>query len=402
MSVEDGAGQVFWRRPLALLILMAAAQPLAFATWNALLNNFVIERAQFTGVEIGWLQTVREVPGFLAVGVVALLVLVREQVLGLVMLATLGVAVAITAQFPSFGGLLATTLIGSIGFHYFEAINQSLQLQWIDKARAPQLISWMVAVGSGAALFAYGALVVGWSLLGLSYNFAYMLAGGATVALAIFAFIAFPQYQGKTIQNTRIVLRRRYWLYYLMQFMAGARRQIFVVFAGFMMVERFGFRVHEIAALFLINYLVNMLVAPLMGRAVAHWGERRALMFEYSGLIFVFLAYAGIYYFNWGLWLAAALYVLDHLFFALAFAQKTYFQKIADPADIRPTAAVAFTINHIAAVFLPAVLGYLWIATPGGVFGLAAIMAACSLGLAMLIPRHPEAGRETIFARRAA
>ena len=77
MSVEDGAGQAFWRRPVALLILMAAAQPLAFATWNALLNNFVIERAQFTGVEIGWLQTVREIPGFLAVGVVALLVLMR-------------------------------------------------------------------------------------------------------------------------------------------------------------------------------------------------------------------------------------------------------------------------------------------------------------------------------------
>ncbi|MEX0969036.1 MAG: MFS transporter [Paracoccaceae bacterium] len=402
MSVEEGAGQVFWRRPIALLILMAAAQPLAFSVWHALLNNFVIERAQFTGVEIGWLQTVREIPGFLAVGVIALVVLVREQVLGLVMLATLGAAVALTAQFPSFGGLLATTLIGSIGFHYFEAINQSLQLQWIEKARAPQMISWMIAVGSAAALFAYGALVIGWSLFDLNYNFVYFIAGGATLGLALFALFAFPQYEGKSRQNTRIVLRKRYWLYYLLQFMAGARRQIFVVFAGFMMVERFGFHVHEIAALLLINYMVNMVFAPVMGRAVARWGERRALMFEYTGLVFVFLAYGGIYLFDWGMWMAVALYVLDHLFFAMAFAQKTYFQKIADPADIRPTSAVAFTINHIAAVFLPAALGYLWLATPGGVFGLAALFAACSLGLAMLIPRYPEPGRETVFAPRTA
>ncbi len=88
-------------------------------------------------------------------------------------------------------------------------------------------------------------------------------------------------------------------------------------------------------------------------------------MFEYGGLVCVFLAYGGIYYFGWGVVLAAALYVVDHLFFALAFALKTYFQKIADPADIAPTAAVAFTINHIAAVFLPALLGYLWIVCAG-------------------------------------
>ena len=96
------------------------------------------------------------------------------------------------------------------------------------------------------------------------------------------------------------------------------------------------------------------------------------------------------------------LYVLDHLFFALAFALKTYFQKIADLGDIAPTAAVAFTINHIAAVFLPALLGYLWIVSPGGVFVLAAAMASVSLLLALLIPRHPRPGHETVFSRRDA
>ena len=96
--------------------------------------------------------------------------------------------------------------------------------------------------------------------------------------------------------------------------------------------------------------------------------------------------------------LAAALYVVDHLFFSLAFALKTYFQKIADPRDIAPTAAVAFTINHIAAVTLPAALGYLWVRAPGAVFGLAAAIAAGSFALALLIPRHPEAGRETVLA----
>ena len=399
VGTETAQSMPFWRRPVALLLLFAIAMPIAFNTGSALLNNFVIEAAGFTGVEIGWLHTVREIPGFLAVGVIALIIFMREQILGVVSLFMLGAATAVTAWFPSFEGLLTVTMLSSIGFHYFETVNQSLQLQWIEKDRAPQTLGWIVGVGSGASLLSYGLLVVTWKAFDLSYNLVYLVAGGLTAAIAVFCFFAYPPFEAPHPQLKTFVLRRRYWLYYALQFMSGARRQIFVVFAAFMMVERFGFEVHEVTALFLINFVANMVFAPLMGQAVARWGERRALIFEYTGLILVFLFYGGIYYFGWGVVLAAVLYVLDHLFFALAFALKTYFQKIADPGDIAPTAAVAFTINHIAAVFLPALLGYLWITSPGGVFLLAAAMASVSLGLALLIPRHPEPGHETIFSR---
>ncbi|MEM9970068.1 MAG: MFS transporter [Pseudomonadota bacterium] len=402
VQLEEAREFPFWRRPTTLLFLMAAAMPLAFATWSALLNNFVIERVGFTGVEIGWLHTVREIPGLLSIAVIALLFFMREQVLGLSMLILLGCASAVTAWFPTFGGLLMITMLSSIGFHYYETVNQSLQLQWLPKDRAPQILGWIVATGSGASLLAYGSLVVTWEVFDLDYNIVYMISGGACAAIAVYCMIAFPQFEAPNPQRRKMVLKRKYWLYYALQFMAGARRQIFVVFAAFMMVERFGFEVHEVTALFLINFLANMLCAPVMGRAVARFGERNALAFEYVGLICVFLAYGGIFYFGWGVLLAASLYVLDHLFFALAFAMKTYFQKIADPEDFAPTAAVAFTINHIAAVFLPALLGYLWIASPGGVFMLAAGMAATSLTLALMIPRHPAPGNETVFSGRIA
>ena len=388
-----------WRRPVTLLFLMAAAMPIAFATWSALLNNFVIEVAQFDGSDIGWLHTVREIPGFLAIGVIAILMFMREQVLGMVALILLGVATAMTAWFPSLGGILTITMLSSIGFHYYETVNQSLQLQWLPKDRAPQMLGWLLAAGSGATLVAYLCIIVTWEALGLTYNTVYVLSGGFTAAVALFALLAYPQFEAPDPQIKKMVLRRRYWLYYALQFMSGARRQIFVVFAGFMMVEKFGFRVQEVTALFTINLVVNMIAAPLLGRAVARWGERKALCVEYLGLVCVFLGYGGIYWFGWGVMMAAALYVMDHVFFAMALALKTYFQKIADPRDIAPTAAVAFTINHIAAVFLPASLGYLWLVSPSSVFVLAAGMAAVSFTLAMLIPRHPEPGNETIFAR---
>jgi hypothetical protein len=234
-----------------------------------------------------------------------------------------------------------------------------------------------------------------WKTLDLSYMTVYAISGGTTALIAIACALLWPSFQSPEPQLKTFVLRKRYWLYYAMQMMAGARRQIFVVFAAFMMVEKYGFEVHEITGLFVINFFVNMLAAPLIGRAVGRFGEQAALVFEYSGLILVFLAYGGLYIYNWPVWVAGALYVLDHLFFAMAFAQRTYFQKIADAGDIAPTAAVAFTINHIAAVFLPALLGYLWLTSPVSVFGLAAGMAFISLLLALLIPRHPEKGNET-------
>ncbi|WP_460274122.1 MFS transporter [Celeribacter sp. ULVN23_4] len=394
VSLHDVSHLPRWRRPESLLFLMAFAMPVAFATWNALLNNFVIEVAGFTGVQIGWLHTVREIPGFLAIGVIALIMIVREQVLGIVSLLLLGVATAVTAWFPSLGGILTITMLSSIGFHYYETVNQSLQLQWLPKDRAPLVLGRLLAAGSAASLVAYGLLVLTWKTFDLSYNLVYLVSGGFTALVALFAFFAYPQFEAPNPQAKKLILKRRYGLYYALQFMAGARRQIFVVFAAFMMVEKFGLGVEEITGLFLINYLANMIIAPLMGKIVFLKGERFVLMLEYIGLTMVFMAYGGIYWLGWGVVVGAALYVIDHMLFGLAFALKTYFQKIADPEDIAPTAAVAFTINHIAAVFLPAFLGYLWVVSPGAVFGLAAALAMGSVGLSALIPRHPEKGNE--------
>jgi len=401
MPLSEAQSLPFWRRPVTLLFMMALTMPIAFNGWSALLNNFVIEVANFDGADIGLLHTVREIPGFLAVGVIAVIIFVREQVLAMISLMMLGVATAITAWFPSLGGLLFVTLFSSIGFHYYETVNQSLQLQWLPKDRAPQVLGWLVAMGSASTMVIYGLIVLTWDRFDLSYNFVFMAAGGVTALLALFCLFAYPQFDAPTPQTKKLILRKRYWLYYALQFMAGARRQIFVVFAGFMMVEKFGFEVHELTGLYLINLMINMIAAPMLGKAVSMFGERRTLIFEYAGLAIVFAAYGGIYWFGWGVVLAAILYVVDHVLFALALALKTYFQKIADPADIAPTAAVAFTINHIAAVFLPALLGLLWVVSPGVVFALAAGMALISLALSMLIPRHPEPGNETILSKYA-
>jgi predicted MFS family arabinose efflux permease len=378
-----------------MLLLMGAAAPLSFATWMALLNNFAIERADFTGAEMGYLQSLREVPGFLAFTAVFVLLVIKEQRFALIALALLGIGTALTGFFPTAIGLYATTVLMSVGFHYNETVQQSLALQWLGRDRAPIVLGRVIAAASLAALAAYGLIYAAFDWGGLDYTAVYLLGGGATVAIVAFAWFAYPQFPEKVAQHKKIILRKRYWLYYALVFNSGARRQIFIVFAGFMMVERFGYSVANITLLFLINYAANVFLAPAIGHLIKRWGERKALTIEYLGLIVVFTSYAFV---DSAIW-AAALYVIDHLFFALAIAIKTYFQKIADPRDIAPTAAVSFTINHIAAVVLPAILGLVWLVSPAAVFLTGTGFAIVSLILTQLIPSDPDAGNETILRR---
>ncbi len=392
------AVQPRWRRPDILLMLMAAAVPLSFVSWQTLINNFAVEQVAFTGAEMGILQSIREIPGFLAFAVVFVLWIMREQTLAIWSLLLLGLGTAVTGFFPTVVGLCATTLAMSVGYHYYETIQQSLVLQWIDKKRAPETLGRIIAVGSFTGLIALLLIYVAFDQLRMDFKWVYVMAGGATVAIALFAWLGFPRFEQPVEQHKHIVLRRRYWLYYALTFLSGARRQIFVVFAGFMMVERFGYSVAEMSALFFITSALNIYLAPKIGRLIGRWGERRALVLEYIGLIGIFVAYA----FVTNATLAACLYVLDHLFFALAIALKTYFQKISDPADIAPTAGVSFTINHIAAVLMPVAFGFLWLVSPAAVFLSGAGIAIFSLILSFKVPHDPHEGNEVHRGRRTA
>jgi len=388
-----------WRRPEAMLLVMSATVWFGLSLWMVLINNFAVEVAKFDGADTGWRESVREIPGFLAFLVVFIIRWVREQRLAVISIFLLGAATMVTSSFPSFWGLLFTTWAGSLGFHYFETVNQSLQLQWLGKDEAPRKLGWIVAASSAGSLIAYSAVLTAREALDAGFDAMFVAGGAVGVAMAFWCWTVYPQFEGRTAQRTDMVLKWRYWLYYALVFMGGARRQIFIVFAPFMMVEKFGMEVEGLAAIFLINYVANMIFGPLVGHCISRFGERMSLILEYIGLFGVFSLYVGVYYFDWSWEMAATLYVIDHLLFAMAFAQKTYFQKIADPEDQAPTAAVAFTINHIAAVFLPAALGYLWLVSPAAVFGLAVAMSLVSLALAFLVPRHPADGNETVLFR---
>lgn len=367
--------------PFVFLALATIVMALSFSTWLALLNNFAIESVSFTGAEIGILQSLREIPGLLAFTAAFVLLALKEQTFAIVSLAVLSIGVAITGLLPSVYGLYATTIIMSVGFHYYETVNQSLSLQWFSKEEAPQKLGKLLSIKSASSLVAYGAVWLGFSIFAVSYQSMYFLVGSVALLLVLMLAILMPSFDHGAPQHKKLILRKRYGLYYILTFFSGARRQIFVVFAGFLMVEKFGYSVAQISALYMANHVLNFFIAPKIGAWIGRVGERRALTVEYIGLILVFTGYALVESAD----IAAVLYIVDHLFFAMAIALKTYFQKIADPQDIAGSAGVSFSINHIAAVIIPATFGLIWLVDHSLVFYAGAALAGVSLVLSQRI-----------------
>ena len=382
------------RTPFTALALMAIANAFAFSTWNALHTNYAVDVIGFGGEQQGILHTVREIPGFLAFAAVFLLLLMREQTLGILSILTIGIGVMLTGFFPTAMGFYVTTVIKSLGFHYYETVAQSLALQWFDKKTAPSRMGRVYSYASMSTIAAYGLIFFTWKWLHLDFIWVFLAGGLVATAIGALIWLTFPVFEGDTAQRKSLVLRKRYWLYYLITFIGGARRQIFIIFAVLLMVQKFGYTVSEMTMLFLVNAVFTTLIAPRLGRFIEIWGERRAIMVEHAGLFTVFALYALVT----SPWAAAILYMLDNAFFSMSIAHRTYFQKIGDPDHMAPTAGVAFSINHIAAVFIPIPLGLLWDTDYTTVFWIGSAIAAAGLLASLLVPRDPAKGNETTLS----
>ncbi|NOX14447.1 MAG: MFS transporter [Epsilonproteobacteria bacterium] len=381
---------------IALLYILSISMVFSFSAWMSLLNNFVVEVAKFNGGQIGFLQSIREIPGFLSFSVIFVLILVSQQRLAFISMIALGVGVALTGFFPSTIGLYITTLIMSVGFHYLATINQSLSLQWLDKKTSPIILGKITAVNSFTKLLVFILIFFLMKYYSVTYKSVYLFFGSITILLGILSWVLFEHFRDDVVQENKLKLKKEYWLFYVLTFFAGARRQIFIVFASFLLVEKFGVRIENMVILLFVNSIINIYLAPKIGRYIVRFGERLALRVEYIGLIIIFTSYA----FVGNVYIAYVLYICDHLLFSMAIALKTYFQKIANPKDLASASAVSFTINHIAAVFLPVILGIIWLWSSSLVFIIGTFIAICSFGLSFLIPKNPQIGNETTLSKR--
>lgn len=355
------------RAALILIILTNFLLSFGYQLWRSLFNNFAVGELGVRADQMGLIQSIREVPGLLGftVGLLALL-LAEMRIVGLSVL-LLGVGIGLTGGSGSLAGLLASTLVMSVGFHFFMPSSSSVLLQLVGEDDAPHMLGRLSSFNALAAVAGAGLVFV--ALEPLGFRRLFYLTGALVTLGGVVAWVwtrgrtFLPQHRdldldvGSIHPVQRTPLRRRYWLYYALEFLMGSRRHIFTTFAVFLLVEEHSVAAQTITVLFVVNNLIGFFLYRQFGKIIARFGERRTLTLNFLVLIFVFLGYAYIP----ALPVLYGLFIADQILFGFRIALRSYFQKIAvRPQEITPNLSLGQTINHIAAVIIPLVGGVVW------------------------------------------
>ncbi|RLD05671.1 MAG: MFS transporter [Chloroflexota bacterium] len=342
------------RRILIYLILSNFLLIFGFRIWQTMLNNFAVEEIGIGPASIGWLQSLRELPGLMGFLLGFLVLIFSEMKIMALCTILMGIGIFLTGQANSVPFLFTSTLIMSFGFHFFSSSNSSVVLMAVEKKNAPKAMGQLSSLGAISALIATG--VVFFFADNWGYRNIFMGVGGL-IAVGGVGLLLWGDGSDGLPPRRKIILRKQYWLYYLLSFLMGCRRHIFTTFAIFLLVKEYGISVQTTAILFFVNSVANIYALQMIGKLVGRWGERLMLSIAFGALIFIFLGYAYITY----LPVLFALFVLDNVLFGFNLALSTYFQKIAvKPEEITSNVAVQQTINHIAAVVVPVIGGIAW------------------------------------------
>lgn len=378
------------RRGMFFLAMASACVGFTIMIQIGLNDNFLFEELKIAADQKGILEAFRESCGIWALGLLALIAGLAEPLIGAAMLVLFGAGLAGYAWVPApapgshtFFWLVAVSVIWSQGLHIWMPLPNSMAMSLAEPGQTGRRIGQLQAAGAiGSAIGLIGAF--GLTFIKMPMRPMYV-AAGAVCILGALACLGVPR-DIKT-PGPRLVMRRAYWRYYLLSFLEGWRKQIAIAFAGYLLVAEYRTPLRTMLILWIGVQLAGWLVSPRVGRIIDRIGERPVLMFYYATLVVFFCGYAFIpnKYVLWGV------FVLDNTFFVLAMALTTYVRHIAPPSEHTPTLSMGVAMNHVAAVTMPLVGGFVWkYFNYKWTFAIGAAAAALSILAAMRLPQKRE------------
>jgi len=323
-----------------------------FGIYLATFNNFAVGVIHMQPEQLGVLEALREFPGLAMAFVLAIAMHIAEPLLGCAALMLLSAGFAGYSQTENYAPIVFYSVVWSVGLHVWMPLQSAMTLALFDEHEKGKRLGQMGAyAGLGTSV---GIVLVLIFTKSVSFSTWYMTASALVMVSAI--MVLFIRRDLTPPDKPRMVLKRKYGLYYALTFLEGCRKQVFITFAVYAMVREYDASLKAVAMLMLINNVTNLLAAPVVGRLIDRIGEKRVLMTSYAALIFVFLGYALIQ----DLPVLYVLYCLDSLLYLSTYGLTTYLNRIADSRDLVPSLSMGVTMNHVAAVAVPLVGGFLW------------------------------------------
>lgn len=385
-----GLDHTIWTRNLILFSFAVFFARFGQGLTGSVRMNFFVDTLGLGGSQILWFEGIRELPGLILIFVAALTMRLPLSRQGGISLLLMGVGYVLYAFIHSYAALVAVAIVASFGFHLWTPLNTAIGMSLSSKENAGRVLGTLSSVGSLASIAGMGALAAISALFTSISLSNYYLVGGAVVILASLLVSRLPAGIGAAaVEPPRILVKRRYWLYYVLIFFAGARKLVLGSFVTLVLVQNFGLQVWHISTLMLAGSVLNLVVAPTMGSLIDRFGERITTPVAYGALALCCLGYATIP----NLWVLIGLWVVMHLATPLGMGLSTYVYRTAPPEELTPTLSAGVTFDHISSVGMP-FLAAVVLPSVGyeGIFVVTAILILISIPFArVLVVRAPAA-----------
>lgn len=357
-------------------------------------NNFLKETYGLSGMARSVLELPRELPGFSVVFVSALLFFLSSRRLAALSMFLQAAGLLLIAFFaPRFNIMLMWLFVMSLGQHLFMPLSSSIGMELAEPGAEGRRLGQLNGVRTVATIVGSGLVMVGFGYLGFTFSIAYAIAAAAMAVAGVLMLFMRPAASHKP--KAHLALHREYRVYYALAMLFGTRKQIFITFAPWVLVNNFQKPTALVATLYTIGGVIGIAFQPFLGRMIDRLGERAMLILEGAILVFVCLGYgfAERLFGEAGFYVAAACYVLDMLLFAFGMARATYLKKIAvKPEHVAPTLAMGTTLDHVFSITIALASGVVWVSFGYMyVFVIGAVIAAAYALVALKVSVPPRA-----------
>lgn len=324
----------------------------AFGIYNATYYNFITEVIKISPVDLGRLEAVRELPGLLLVLFSFVTVYFCDRTIGSFCAIIAAIGFTAYTKVTTVESLLLWTFVWSVGMHIWFPLQQSIIVSFAPKGKEGTYLGLSGSVTAVANLCGMGFV----TLIGKTFNFTVWYSIVVVLMLVGAAVLMFvPKTVGET-NRKKVSFQKKYAPYYMLIFLEGCRKQVFLTFAVYVLTKEFATPLKVVAGLMLLNNIVNMFGYPIVGRLADRYGEKVILRLCYSLLIFVYIGYAYIK----NVHILYIMYLLDNLFYLSSVCLSSYVKRICGKNDLLTTLSTGQSFNHLAACLVPIVGGLIW------------------------------------------
>ena len=327
-------------------------------------NNYLDDTFSIAADTRGMLEFPRELPGFLVAVLAGALFFLPETLVAAFAAFVVGLGMIGLALFGNgWGAMLCFMIVWSTGAHLMMPVRASISMDLAEESRRGRRLGQVAGAGVASAIIGCGLVWVVMRYLSADYRVTF--AAGGVSALVAGCVLMAMRLPGAHLRRPKFIWRRRYWLYYVLAFLFGARKQVFITFGPWVLVKVFDQPAYIFAQLWIVSAVIGAFFQPALGRIIDRFGERKVLVADSLCVLLVCLGYGlsdRIGARSVALWVLYACYVVDHLLFGVNMARSTYLSKIAmESGHVAPTLSLGISINHAVSMSIPLLGGLLWV-----------------------------------------